>query len=110
MNNIKQYQELIVVETFDSKIYYIPADQYDTFLDNWENNKTVAFSEYEREKTTNIKRTYAKKIDSIENFILSQPRDIQEKLKARRKNKKAKIGKDFESVQEIINYIKDKGL
>lgn len=44
-------------------------------------------------------------VNDKESFILSQPKDIQEKLRIREKEKYSKIWKNFESIQEIQNYI-----
>ncbi len=40
-----------------------------------------------------IKKIFVRNIDSIENFILSQPKNIQDKLRERQKQKKDRIGR-----------------
>lgn len=47
-------------------------------------------------------------VDTIKNFILSQPRELQEKLKEREKIKRDRIGRWWDSIEEIQNFINNK--
>jgi len=45
-------------------------------------------------------------VDTVEAFILSQPKDIQDKIRLRNKQKYEKVGKNFENIEQIQHYIK----
>jgi len=52
-----------------------------------------------------IKKICVRSIDTLENFILSQPKDIQDKIKIRNKQKYINVGKNFENIEQIQHYI-----
>lgn len=107
-NEIKEYKELTVISTFDWDIL-VEADietmeravnsQWN-FIRIWD--EIIAKNQ--------IKKIWKRTVDTIENFILQFPREIQQKLRERDKEKYDRVWKHFESIQEIQNYMKDKNI
>lgn len=57
-----------------------------------------------------IQKVFIKQIWGIENFILSKPKDIQEILRTREKQKRANVWRWFDSIDEICNFLKARNL
>ena len=106
MNEIKEYKQILIVELKDGTIlktektlnqlmeYY--ANCWDLLLIDW-----VVFNRFE------FKKAYEEKIDWIEDFIFSLDKETQKKVRDREKEKKEKLWKWFENIQEIQNYIEN---
>lgn len=58
----------------------------------------------------NIKEIKPFILDWIASYILTFTKDIQEKLKTREKEKKTLIGRWFDSIEEVDNWLKEKKL
>ena len=106
MWDIKIYEEITKIELKDWKTLNTTATVSD--IANMLNNEEfvvidwVWFGRYE------VKTFREKKIDSIENFILSLSKDVRDMVTKREKEKKRRIWKWFESIWEIQRYIKSK--
>lgn len=104
MQTIKPYQQLLTVELKDGTIlntdkklddlHKFLADAGDFIKMDW-----VIFGRYE------FKKAYERKVDTLESFILSQPKDIRDKINARNKQKYERIGRKFETIEEIQNFM-----
>lgn len=108
MNEIKEYKQLTTISTFDWDILTEASiDVLDKMLNaDW--NFIRIWDEIIAKNQ--IKKIWIKKVDTIENFILQFPREIQQKLRERDKQKFERIWKHFESIQEIQNYITNNNL
>lgn len=103
---IRLYKQLTTIQTYDWEIMTeISIDNMQKLLDSewkfiriW--NEIIA--------KTQIKKVFIRQIWGIESFILSKPKDIQEILRTREKQKKEKVGRWFDNIQEIHNYLKEK--
>jgi len=104
MNDIKVYKELAAIELFEWWILHteVDIDTIEKILDSAKQFIRIGDTIINRNQ---IKRVYRKPVDSILNYILSQPPLIQETLKKRELEKFQKVGKKFESVEEVSNYI-----
>lgn len=108
MNDIKEYKELTTISTFDWDILTEASiDVLDKML-NAEWNFIRIWDEIIAKNQ--IKKICKKKVDTIENFILQFPKEIQQKLRERDNQKYERIWKHFESIEEIQNYIKNNNL
>jgi len=106
---IKEYKQILVIElkdwiTITSKKSLKELQEYmesckDVCLIEW-----VLFNKYE------FRKAYEQKIDWVQSYILTFTKDIQEKLKTREKEKKARIWRWFDDIQEIENYLKENNL
>ena len=105
---IKEYKELTTITTFDWEIQTEASiDVLDKLLkQDW--NFIRIWDEIIAKNQ--IKKIYKKKIDTIENFILQFPKDVQQKLRERDEEKYRNIWKHFESIEEVQNYIAKKQL
>ena len=104
MNNIKPYKKKLTVELKDgTKLYSDKTlEELNQALNSWWSFieiDWVLFNVFE------FKKAYIEKIDWIEDFILSLDKETQKKVRDREKEKKEKIGKWFENIEEIQNYI-----
>lgn len=108
MNEIKEYKQLTTISTFDWDILTEASiDVLDKMLNaDW--NFIRIWDEIIAKNQ--IKKIWIKKVDTIENFILQFPREIQQKLRERDKQKYERLWKHFESIQEIQNYITNNNL
>ena len=104
---MKEWKKLLIVELKDwSRLYT------EKTLDELENFLTRAtdfiridwtiFWKYE------FKKAYERNIDWIEWYILDQPKDIQDILRTREKQKKERIGRWFDTIEEINNFLQSK--
>lgn len=107
MWEIKEYKEAIIIKLYDwdDVISDLDIDKFYAWLNSW-----VKFMKINGRiiNVSNIKYADPYLIDWIESFILSQSKDIQAKLRVREADKKAKIWRWFDSVQEIENFILSK--
>lgn len=96
---------------FDTKITHISL-----YKDDWTFIKFVKHTDdiLDKLKQINIDITIPeldwllneKEVEKIVwNFILSQPKNIQDKLRERQKQKKDRIGRWFDHIEEIQNFI-----
>lgn len=100
---LKVYKELTTIQLFEWEVLTtLGIDELDRLLNS--ESKFLRIGD-EIIAKNQIKKVFVRKIESIENFILSQPKDIQERIKARERQKKARIGKGFETIQEVQNFI-----
>lgn len=106
MDFMKPYKQILVIElkdwttlnsnkTIDELQKYLEGCK-DICLIDW-----VLFNKYE------FKKAYEQKIDWIQSYILSFPKEIQEKLKQREKEKQTRVWRWFDSIQEINNRLKE---
>jgi len=105
MNDIKIYKTLTTIQTFEWEVLTeASVDELDSML-----NSAKQFIRIGDEiiNKNQIKRIFIRTISDKESFILSQTKDIQEKLRSREKEKYSNVWKYFESIQEIQNYIND---
>lgn len=108
MNEIKEYKQLTTISTFDWEILTEASiDVLDKML-NAEWNFIRIWDEIIAKNQ--IKKIWIKKVDTIENFILQFPREIQQRLRERDKQKYERVWRHFESIQEIQNYITNNNL
>lgn len=99
MDEIKEYKQLTTIQLFEweintnlSMIEMMKILEDDTkFICIW--NEIIAKNQ--------IKRCFIRKIDTIENYILSQPKDVQEYLKA----KKKEFPKSFERFSYVQHLV-----
>ena len=104
MKEIKPYKNKLTVELKDwTKLYSDKTlEELNQALNIWWSFieiDWVLFNIFE------FKKAYIEKINSIEDFICALDKETQKKVKEREKEKKEKIWKWFESIQEIQNYI-----
>jgi hypothetical protein len=59
----------------------------------------VIFNKYE------LKKAYERKADSIEQFILSQPKELQQKIRDRAKQMYDRVGRRFETIEQVQSFI-----
>lgn len=107
MWEIKEYKEAIRIKLYDwdDVISELDIEKLYAWL-----NTGVKFMKIDWKiiNVSNIKFAEPYLIDWVENFILNQSKEIQAKLRLREADKKAKIWRWFDSVQEIENYIINK--
>lgn len=105
MNEIKVYEQLTQIETFDWMLY-TPAKPSD--LDRMvEERKFIQIWE-ERIAVHQIKRYYPQKINWIEAHILWKSKEVQKILRERERAKRERVWRGFDSIDEIENYLKTK--
>lgn len=102
MTDIKLYKELIAIETF-WWVLYTPAKIED--LDAMVETKKFITVWDQRIAVHQIKNYYLKKLDTVESFILSQPKDIQKKIQARSEQMYERVGRKFENIEQVQKYI-----
>lgn len=108
MNDIKEYKELTTIQLFEWEIYTeATIEQLDKMLNS--DSKFIRIGN-EIIAKNQIKKCFVRAVDGIDNYILSLPKNIQDKLKTREKEKKARIGRGFDNIEEIQNYLADKQL
>ena len=108
MNELKEYKELTTIQLFEWELFTeATIDQLDKMLNTdskfiriW--NEIIAKNQ--------IKKVFVRTVDGIDNYILSLPKDIQDRIRTREKEKKARIGRWFDTIEEIQNYLADKKL
>ena len=102
MNEIKIYEELSYIYTFDDKVYPTPVSVKDLEkLLNWNNKFINLWSDLIA--VSSIKRVESKKVDSVDNAIF-QIKD--EEIRIQAKNEIEKRRKNWDRVNlEILNNI-----
>ena len=101
---IKEYKQLLTVELKDGTILNTDKtlDELDKFLQvskDFIQIDGVIFNKYE------FKKAYERKINWLEEFILSQPKDIQQKIRDRAKQMYDRVGKRFETIDQVQTFI-----
>ena len=88
MNEIKIYEELSYIHTFDDKVYPTPLT-LDVINKMLENSKFLNLGS-DLINVSNIKRVESKKVDSVENSILQiKDTELREKVMNEVKKRKA---------------------
>lgn len=102
--DLKEYKQLLTIELKDWTI--LTSDKTREELENFMQTAPdfitidwVLFNKYQ------FKTAYERKVWSVEQFILSQPRDIQQKIRDRAAEKRAKAGTRFENIDQIQKFI-----
>ena len=101
MNEIKIYEELSYIHTFDDKVYPTPLT-LDVINKMLENSKFINLGS-DLINVSNIKRVESKKVDSVENSIL-QIKDAELREKVMNEVKKRKSEWKTTNL-EILNNI-----
>lgn len=101
---IKEYKQLLTIELKDGTILNTEKtlQQLQDYMSKWSDFITidgVMFNKYE------FKKAYERKVDSVEWYILSQPKEVQQKIRDREKQMYERVGKRFESVEQINKFI-----
>lgn len=101
---MKEYKQLLTIELKDWTILNTEKtlDELDKFLQqskdfiqiDW-----VIFNKYE------FKKWYERKVDWVENFILSQSKEMQQKIRDRAKQMYDRVGKRFETIEQVQTFI-----
>ena len=108
MNEIKLYEELSYIYTFDDKVYPTPIGVSDLErLLNWNNKFINLWSDLIN--VSNIKRVESKKVWSIENALLQiKDADLRDKMNIEINKRKAE-GKtmNMEIFQNILDRLTD---
>lgn len=109
MDFMKPYKQILVIELKDWTILNSEKtkeelkqylDSCQTFADiDW-----VLFNKFE------FKKAYEQKVEWPYAYVLTFTKDIQEKLKKREKEKKDKVGRGWDSIEEIENWLKENNL
>ncbi len=102
--DIKEYKQLLTIELKDGTMLNTDKtlQQLQDYMSKWSDFITidgVMFNKYE------FKKAYERKIDGIEEFILSQPKDIQQKIRDRAKQMYDRVGKRFETIDQVQTFI-----
>lgn len=102
--SIKEYKQILIIELKDwqklrtektmKEFMNYQKNAWDILLIDW-----VAFNKYE------FKKAYEENIDWIESYIISLPKDIQKKVRERETEKKLRVGRWFDSIDEIVRFI-----
>lgn len=88
MNEIKIYEELSYIHTFDDKVYPTPLT-LDVINKMLENSKFINLGS-DLINVSNIKRVESRKVDSVENSILQiKDTELREKVMSEVKKRKA---------------------
>ena len=103
---IKEYKKITTIQLFD-----------------WEVNTTITIDDFNKILNTDqkfikiwdeiiaknqIKRCFVRNVDWIDNYILSLSKDDQNKLATRLEQKKNKIWRGWDSIEEIQNFLSNK--
>lgn len=103
MADLKVYKQLTTIQLFEWELLTeASVSELDAMLNNTKQFIRVGDEIVNKNQ---IKKIFVRNIDSIENFILSQPKDIQDKLRERQKQKKDRVGRWFDNIEEIQNFI-----
>ena len=107
MSDIKPYKKKLTVELKDwTKLYSDKnLQELNQALNSWWNFieiDGVLFNVFE------FKKAYIENINSIEDYIISLPKETQKKVIDREKFMKETLNKRFESIEQIKNYLKSK--
>lgn len=112
MDVMKPYKTVLVVELKDwTKLYSEKTKaelmQYLDKVSNWNKICDIDGVIFDRRE---FKKAYELNIDWVDAYILTFTKDIQDKLRQREREKKWNIGRWFDDIEEIDNYLKSKNL
>lgn len=101
---IKEYKQLLTVELKDWTTLNTDKTlkQLQDYMSKWSDFITidgVMFNKYE------FKKAYERKIDWVEEFILSQPKELQQKIRDRAKQMWDRVGRRFETIEQVQIFI-----
>lgn len=102
MNEIKIYEELSYIHTYDDKVYPTPLD-LETINKMLESSKFINLGT-ELINVSNIKRVETKKVDSVENAIL-QIKDAELRDRVRNEVKKRKSEWKITNMEILKNIL-----
>ena len=102
MNEIKIYEELSYIHTYDDKVYPTPLD-LEVINKMLESSKFINLGT-ELINVSNIKRVETKKVDSVENAIL-QIKDAELREKVRNEVKKRKSEWKITNMEILKNIL-----
>lgn len=102
MNEIKIYEELSYIHTYDDKVYPTPLT-LEVINKMLESSKFINLGS-ELINVWNIKRVETKKVDSVENAIL-QIKDVELREKARNEVKKRKSEWKITNMEILKNIL-----
>ena len=105
MANIKPYEEITVLETFDGVQLRTKAD-LDTMQNILNDQKFVKLNG-ELVNTSSIKRAKRTKVGELESFILKQDPEMQEKLRIKKARLKKEMNKTMD-LQYAKNFVNPK--
>ena len=107
MNEIKIYEELSYIHTFDDKVYPTPLT-LDVINKMLENSKFINLGS-DLINVSNIKRVESKKVDSVENSILQiKDAELREKVMSEVKKRKAEWKTtNLEILNNILHRLTD---
>lgn len=104
MGNIKEYKQLLTVELKDGTILNTEKtkEEFAKFLTNapdFIDMDWILFNKYQ------INKAYERKADTVERFILSQPKHMQQKIRDRQKQMYDRVGRRFETIEQVQTFI-----
>lgn len=110
MTNIKIYKPKLVIELKDwTKLYsdakikdfvnYLNSDKV-SFIQIWD----TVINKFE------IKKAYMEKINWVEDYILSLPKDVLKIVRDREKKMMDKVWKRFKTIEQVKRYLLSKNL
>lgn len=107
--DLKVYTEQTIIKLFDWTTI-ITTVELDKLLEvcNWWPKFIKVW--WKVVNTSSISYVDTQKIWEIESYILQLPKDLQQKIRERDKQKYERVWKHFESIQEIQNYIQNNNL
>ena len=107
--DLQVYTEQTAVKLFDGTVIITTAsiDKLMEACNSWQ--KFIKLW-WQMVNVANIASADSQKIWEIESFILQQPKDIQQRLRERDKQKFERVWKHFETVEEIQNYMQNNNL
>lgn len=103
MWEIRNYKQLLTVELKD-------GTKLNTEKDKEKLQEAVAQSDFVQldwilVNKYEIKKAYYRSITTIEEYILTLDKDLQAAARKREKEKKRKVWKWFDSIEEVSNYL-----
>ena len=104
---INIYKQILIIELKDGTILRtkFTKEQLKAYIEECPfvmDIDDVLFNKFE------FKKAYEEKLWSIDSHILSKAPDAQKALRIREKEKMSLVGRWFDTVQEIENYLKQK--
>lgn len=109
---IKEYKRILIIELKDwTKLRSEKTkEELAKYLEYVKNHSWICDIDWTLFDRYEFKKAYEETLDSIEGYITSFTKDIEEKLRQRQKEKKSRLWKGFESINEIDNWLKEKWL
>lgn len=104
--NIKEYKQLLTIELKDGTILNTDKtlQQLQDYLSKWSDFITidgVMFNKYE------FKKAYERKVNDIEQYIMSKDRDTQKMIRFREKQMFERVWRTWENIEHIDNWLKN---